>query len=751
MRCSGAGAYTRRYSCGAKLADERPHHLLFMKHSRDLSIFQNVIAACLLVLLIACSKQTNPKAQEYSHSVVHLESLLHQRETRFRGGVQINSGNFDEFEGNGWQITGNLISAKNKRAILILPHLPVKEGKGTLKFRARAPQNSVQQRMVIDGPNLQLASVDLKKDWQDYRIDLPLQEWRKIRFIFDGKKMDDSSFAEFTNFELQFFGQARLKIQNEFRPSILVPLTTSFLVDVMVPLGKPRLSLGAGLEGDAQEALLTVDIHESAKSKTLLNFSASSTEWRDQEIDLSPFAGKKVTLEFKSSARSAAPTAILAWSNLEIYDLNAKRSGPNVILFSVDALRWDHLSYYGYPIKTSPNLDDLARKSTVFKQAYCTAPSTLPSHTSLMTGLYVGHHHVGRKTKAVDRLQKIPDNLVTLAELASERDYRTAAITDGGYVSSFYGFGQGFQQYRENDDVGKNEVVQTIDDAVDWLKKNSTRPFFLFLHSYEVHEPFTPPRSAFQHLFPDMRNSKDPEIYNEWLRDVMISKITPTAAEKDLVRKAFDAEVYFFDQQFGKILKELQNSGLGKNTVIVVISDHGQQFFERGNSFGHASSLFTEEIQVPLILYIPGKPHQERKEVVSLVDLYPTLAHLMGHAILPKVDGLDLVRTPAKQFENRAIYYEINFGNEALWGMQNRQYKMIVGSDQQKYFFDLQKDPSERKDLSGSPPRAAAVMKDLLSSYIEQSTTESKYRAEVSEQEENDELSEKLCALGYVN
>ena len=704
------------------------------------------------VAFVGCRKEKPVEGKRAGAGVIRLESLLGQSSTKFQGGFEMTPENFAEFQGNGWEVNKDSVTAILKRAVLILPNVPDEVNGAFLRFRANQPADVSSRRLVIQSKEKELAAVNLITGWHDYQIALKPHEMKRLRFVFEGRKSADQTFGDFSNFELQYYGHGPVKIQNELRPSILIPASGSVSFSVNVPAGKPFLFVGAGLQGEEQERSYSVHAQQENSSKKLSEFSVSSSQWRDTEIDLSAYAGKNVRLELKPESQKAT-NGVIAWSNPEILDVSAKKDGLNVILFSIDALRPDHLSYYGYPIKTSPNLDAFARASIVFDNAHCTSPSTLPSHTSVVTGLYPSNHQVGKKTKMIPRLQRIPDKLVTLAELLSQQDYRTAAITDNGYMSSFYGFQQGFQQYVENNDVEKNEVVSTIDDGIAWLKKNRTRPFFLFLHSYEVHEPFTPPLSAFRHLFPDykLKDDKSPEIYNEWLKDVMTGKVIPTEEEKDLVRKAFDAEIYFFDQQFGKFWKELQNLQLDKNTIIVIISDHGQAFFDRGTDFGHANTLFAEEIRVPLFVFVPGKAHQQNRQLASLVDVYPTIASLLKIKKTPSVDGIDLLDPSGKQFANRRIYYEIHYADKAIWGMQNHEYKMIVDSEKGEYFFDVRKDPREMKDLKSLSPRAMNIMKGLLSTYIAQSTAPPKFRETPTDSKEAAELNERLRALGYLN
>jgi arylsulfatase A-like enzyme len=239
----------------------------------------------------------------------------------------------------------------------------------------------------------------------------------------------------------------------------------------------------------------------------------------------------------------------------------------------------------------------------------------------------------------------------------------------------------------------------------------------------------------------------------DWLLKVVDGKIIPTEKEKQFVRETYDAECYFYDQNFGRILQELKQLKLDQNTVILIFGDHGELFFDHDNSFGHAKTLTKEEIQVPLILYIPGKPHQERNEIVSLADVFPTLAELMGSKDSYDLDGISLL-TPAdaKKRFNRAIYYEVTYGKEARWGVQTNEFKLVFDKEKQKeYFYDLRKDPWETKNLSAETPKTMQYMKSLLSAYIQKSIHPTEQVKASQEKQESGELREQLKALGYLN
>ena len=401
--------------------------------------------------------------------------------------------------------------------------------------------------------------------------------------------------------------------------------------------------------------------------------------------------------------------------------------------------------------RLTPNLMALARNSQRFTNAYCTFPSTLPSHTSVMTGLYVGNHQVSRPLDEIIRVKQIPNKLPTIAEIAQREKYFTAGITDGGFVSSFFGFDKGFQQYSDNIHMARNDVA-TIANAIKWLDQNSQRQFFLFLHSYEVHEPFNPPPHIFRKLFPNPASRKAPVITMEWLHRVSSGAVVPTEEQKEFIRQCYDAEIHFFDQEFGNLMSTLKRLKLDQDTVILVFADHGELFLE-DKVFGHGKTLRKDELQVPLIVHVPGQKSAERNDLASLVDIFPTLAELMGAKVDTALDGISLLEpSDSKKRFNRSIYYEVMYGKEALWGTQTHEFKMVL--DKQKgteYFYDLRKDPEQKNNLSHSSTRSLQMMKQLLAAYVQKSTSPTEWAKSKQDKPETNELREQLKALGYIN
>ncbi|HEY4491592.1 MAG TPA: sulfatase, partial [Acidobacteriota bacterium] len=590
-----------------------------------------------------------------------------------------------------------------------------------------------KRKVKIDARHEELSRFVLENAWRDYEMTVPAEQLRygspRLRFVFTGKNDGASPWADFEFFELPSHHWMECELRNEMRPAFVVPMKSRMSFRLTLPSGSPKLYVGIGALYKRKKPLdVTFEIGvktgwtvNKVYRKTL-RFTRDRQEWVDERIDLADYAGQSVTIDFQNTTQ-AEYAGLVAWSSPEIYDVSAKRDRPNIILFSVDTLRKDRVSYYGKRALLTPNLDALAGKSYVYGNALCTYPGTLSSHTSVLTGWYVAQHKVRKGAEVLSRRRYIAPEWISIAELASRANYRTAAITDGGHLSPFYGFQQGFQQYYQNESYDKFNTVATLENGLAWLETHSERPFFLFLHTYRVHEPFQASYEVFRRLFPDfpLPDRANPRISGGDLTKLMKGEVPLTETRKKMVQNVYDAGVFFFDQRFGIFCKKLEQLGLMKNTVILLFADHGEQLFDRGRGFGHGKSLRPEEIQVPVILYMPGRGHQDYPGVVSLVDIYPTLAEIMKARLPHAVDGKSLLGSAEQRQPERTVYYEVSFGHEEMfWGMQNDQYKLVFHpSSGKEFFYDIRKDPQEINDLRTSALPAMKEMKDLLRTYIE--------------------------------
>ena len=315
----------------------------------------------------------------------------------------------------------------------------------------------------------------------------------------------------------------------------------------------------------------------------------------------------------------------------------------NVLLLSIDTLRFDGLGCCGNPRATSPNIDRLATEGALFTHALAQASWTLPSHMTMFTGLYPSVHGCVTSptwTGAVDRLS---ETWTTLPEILSQFGYTTAAFTDGEFVGPTFGFDQGFDIC---DDSGGG-----IDDiaprAIAWLDAHPTdQPFFLFLHCYDVHHYRPPPEdeALFATDYAGPLRALRERGYELEMRLTSDGFYDLTPDDIRYLRALYDAEIRKTDRYFGHVLAALRESGQYENTVIIVTSDHGEEFWEHGG-LGHGWSLHQHQLRVPLIIKSPAPPVRgvRIEDWVGLIDLFPTILALLDLPPSSSVAGLSLL------------------------------------------------------------------------------------------------------------
>jgi len=303
--------------------------------------------------------------------------------------------------------------------------------------------------------------------------------------------------------------------------------------------------------------------------------------------------------------------------------LRPKKSGKyNVILISIDTLRADHLGCYGYEKDTSPNIDALALESALFLNVYSASPWTLPSHVSMMTGLYGVHHQVYQDSERMD-----PED-VTLAEKIRENSYKATAFTGGGFVSAVYGFSKGFDSYYEGEGgIFHQDSAERVFTVVSqWIDRSQNQDFFLFIHTYQPHSPYAcPPPYKFMFLDDDAKWGHVDLIQHLGGNDCLYKEL-PDEERKNIIA-LYDGEIRYTDELLiAPLLEKLRETGLYDRTMIVLTSDHGEEFFEH-SGWGHGYSVYDEALKVPLMIKFPGSDFNGRRydNIVSLVDIMPTI------------------------------------------------------------------------------------------------------------------------------
>jgi hypothetical protein len=291
------------------------------------------------------------------------------------------------------------------------------------------------------------------------------------------------------------------------------------------------------------------------------------------------------------------------------------------ILISIDTLRADHLGLYGYQRDTSPFLDALGARSVVFDHAFAQIPGTLPSHMSLFTGLYPEEHGVYPPDGV------LPEGIVSLPELFRRAGYRTAGFTEGGYVAGRYGFARGFEEFSDAHTGEESDVERTLQRGLSFLERHGAEPFFLFLHTYAVHDPYRPPPGYAERYWQeppvDTFPPTGPELtaYN---RRGGRPPLPPRAVE--YYQALYDGSIRYVDDVLARFFARLEAMELAASTTVIVTSDHGEEFLEHGR-FVH-EQVYRESVHVPLLVYGPGFRPRRVGTPVELVDLAPTLVEL---------------------------------------------------------------------------------------------------------------------------
>lgn len=390
-----------------------------------------------------------------------------------------------------------------------------------------------------------------------------------------------------------------------------------------------------------------------------------------------------------------------------------------MVLVSIDTLRADRLGSYGWKEAETPVLDALTREGTRFAHVYAPVPMTLPSHTTMLTGLEPPVH--GQRDNGMASAEL---GAPTLAERLAAAGWDT-----GGFVAAFvlnrtFGLDRGFAtfddgppQEREMEGLFRGVAPgnERVDRALAWLAVKRERPFFLFLHLYDVHAPHVP----------------------------------PPGFERRFASSPYDGEVAFVDGQVGRVLHVLEARGLAKETLVVVTADHGEGLGEHGEET-HGVLLYDSTLHVPLIVRLPGRV--PRGAVVSeragLVDVTPTILDLAGLPPDPALQGRPLFareRAGERLLWAETLYPQRAFGWAKLTSVRRGALKYVEAPRPELY--DTDRDPAEGHDLAAERPREAAALRDLAAATQKELAS----RAHGAARGPDAEARAKLGALGYLS
>ncbi len=342
----------------------------------------------------------------------------------------------------------------------------------------------------------------------------------------------------------------------------------------------------------------------------------------------------------------------------------------NVLLISIDTLRPDHLSAY-QGNRPTPAIDRVAARGVRFENAFSPSPWTLPAHASMLSGRYPSS--IGDDPNALNLFEKTR----LLSSILGDRGYETGGVTGGLYVGRKFGLAEGFDFFHH---AGPNSDVSI---AEKWLRDVSGDPFFLFFHTYVAHAPYEDRRYVERQSGGRLRRIYSGGRLNKPHYSVCCEGFDPTPAERKFVEDLYDGGVARADEDVRRLWEILGSLQLRQSTLVVITSDHGEEFWEHtGRAAYHGHTLYDELLRIPLIWLDPEKPGTGRvvSEPVSLIDIVPTLLARLGIDARTPVDGIDLapLLEGGNWDEERVLFAEGSRNGPERKSVRSRDAKLIV-------------------------------------------------------------------------
>ena len=453
-----------------------------------------------------------------------------------------------------------------------------------------------------------------------------------------------------------------------------------------------------------------------------------------------------MTLRLRRTATLLACLALLSCSKVtgrqsHTDDPAAACKRCNVVLVSMDTVRADHLGVYGYGKDTSPNIDRLARNSVIFEDAISQAAWTLPAHASMFTGLQPAELGL-TAYPSLHSPRIIPATVPTLASAFQAAGYATAGFTGGGFVAAHFGFGRGFDVYTSSG----RRFEHNIGQALAWIGQQGSRPFFLFLHGYDAHRPYY--SEAQDKRAVGLEGTLEVER-REFCRGDNPSR----PRDLDTVISYYDAAIHHADRSLGLLFDALEKSGLSEKTIVLLTSDHGEEFFEHGNC-DHALSLYRETLHVPYLVQVPGLPSRRvGGPVPASRSIAPTLLALTG--VESPITGPSLLAAVergqryAQPVYSHAISKSGHRGSrgEAI-AITTTDSKIVIYTEEgSQEAFDRVRDPAESSPLpQGHPTYRLAARLPSWAEEHRATDADSRQSAPLPRQ-----LREELRSLGYLD
>jgi len=652
---------------------------------------------------------------------------------------------------------------------------------------------AVEVRMLAEGGH----EVKIKIGNEEYKHKLgPLREYHDYRFDI---RIDDSSSrplafmptdglfdlvaiksialiprkAEFA----QAAGRQLIGKREEYRNTLYVHSPSTVTFEIPVPRNA-RLHFGVGIteKNSPVKFRLTADGSKELYSKTVSN----ADTWEDADVDLSPFGGRNLKLAFETTAEKQGTVAL--WANPLLTGKARKR--PNVLLYMIDTLRADHASLYGYGRETTPFLKRLGATGLVFENCQVQATWTKPSTASLLTSLYSFSHGI------VNDYDTIPKGAATMAAQLRAAGYVTAGIVANPFAGRVSGLQRGFdyldewaviQRYRKDAEDRGTDSAAVNKIVFPWLEQHREEPFFLYVHTTDPHAPYRPP-PGFEEKFANPaetaqfnRTYKRLVDKREYGGGAVVSRagclrngVNPDRFIHQAIDR-YDGEILHNDWSLEQLVQKLKQLGILDNTLIVVVSDHGEEFWEHGWT-AHGQSLYQELAHGVLLMWNQKLIPAARRvaEPVQLIDVMPTVLDLLnlkipnvvqGQSLAPFAQGLPFQRrgpvvtsryaSPhAKGFvpENGTDTVALLDGN---WKLIYRDKAKEVGMNKVE-LYDCRNDRGDGNNVAAQHPVEAGRMMTEIGKWLDAEKQIKSFLGRGAQATMDSKTLEQLRSLGYI-
>jgi arylsulfatase A-like enzyme len=548
----------------------------------------------------------------------------------------------------------------------------------------------------------------------------------------------------------QLTGRESLGKRDEYRNVLYVHSPSTITFPISVP-ANGHVHFGMGIT--AKQNPVTFRIAVEGSSSDLYSKVVNDPEvWEDADVDLSRYGGRTVKLVFRTDAERTGTVGL--WAN-PLLTNSAPKKRPNVLIYTIDTLRADHASVYGYGRDTTPFLKKLGASGIVFNDCQAQATWTKASIASLMTSLYSFTHGI------VNDVDTIPNSATTLAEQLHANGYVTASIVSNPFVGRATGLDRGFDYMLEYP-VVLRERTETADRATDsaalnkvvfpWLERHHDEPFFLYAHATDPHAPYRPPppfdakfanpaeNAAFDRSYSGFENSRQyggGAVFNR--ENCVKAGLNPDKFIHEAIDR-YDGEILHNDHSLELLVNKLRELRALQNTLIIVVSDHGEEFWDHGWT-AHGHSLYQELAHCVFVMWNPHLLPTPRRidNPVQLIDVMPTVLDLMGVKIPRMVEGQSLVPLARGQtFRRRSPVMTSRFAHPgaqpngpirenrtdtfalitAKWKLIYRDKAAKTGLDRVE-LYDRVTDRAERKDVSAQHPREVERMMTEIGHWVD--------------------------------